>query len=125
MLSSASLVVQQFAGITTEPILVDPVATAGCSQATSGAGLLVIGLSDRWREEGLGELRAAIAKAAPAPILFVRRGTRPGALAPRTADVTRFSWSYAGPEAVDSYSGPMPQNFGRVKMLMLRRWRDN
>jgi Kef-type K+ transport system membrane component KefB len=95
-LSSASLVVQQFAGITTEPILVDP-SNGGLLQATSGAGLLVIGLSDRWRDEGLGELRAAIAKAAPAPILFVRRGTRPGALAPRSADVTRFSWSYAGP----------------------------
>ena len=96
MLSSASLVVQQFAGIRTESILVD-LRTGGFCQATEGAGLLVIGLSDRWREEGLGELRAAIAKAAPAPILFVRRGTRPGALAPRGADVTRFSWSYAGP----------------------------
>jgi hypothetical protein len=33
--------------------------------------------------------------AAPAPILFVRRGLRPGALAPRT-DVTQFTWSRAG-----------------------------
>jgi Kef-type K+ transport system membrane component KefB len=98
VLSSASLVVQQFAGITTEPILVDPSDDA-LLEATRGAGLLVIGLSDRWREEGLGELRSAIAKEAPAPILFVRRGTRPGALAPRTADVTRFSWSYAGPRS--------------------------
>ena len=40
----------------------------------------MIGLSERWREEGLGALRAEIAKAAPAPILFVRRGKRPGAL---------------------------------------------
>ena len=31
----------------------------------------------------------------PRPVLFVRRGTRPGALAPR-GDVTRFSWSGAG-----------------------------
>ena len=96
LLGSASLVVQQFAGIATEPILVN-LSNGGLLEATQGAGLLVIGLSDRWREEGLGELRAAIAKAPPAPILFVRRGTRPGALAPRTADVTRFSWSYAGP----------------------------
>jgi Kef-type K+ transport system membrane component KefB len=98
VLSSASLVVQQFAGITTEPILVNP-SNGGLIQATQGAGLLVIGLSDRWQEEGLGELRSAIAKTAPAPILFVRRGTRPGALAPRTADVTKFSWSYAGPRS--------------------------
>ena len=60
------------------------------------AGLLVVGLSDRWRSEGLGPVRAAIAKAAPAPILFVRRGIRAGALAPRTGDVTRFAWSYVG-----------------------------
>ena len=49
----------------------------------------------RWREEGLGPTRSEIARAAPAPVLFVRRGTRPGALAPRE-DVTRFSWSAAG-----------------------------
>ena len=87
MLSSASLVVQQLAGVATEPVLVDQ-ADNGLLRATEGAGLLVIGLSERWREEGLGPVRAAIAKAAPAPILFVRRGTRPGALAPRTGDLT-------------------------------------
>jgi hypothetical protein len=68
----------------------------GVLSATEGAGLLVIGLSDRWRREGLGPVRAGIAKAASAPVLFVRRGTRPGALAPRTGDVTRFAWSSAG-----------------------------
>src|SRR5207248_2093118 len=74
VLSSASLVVQQLAGITTEPVLVEP--NGGLIAATQAAGLLVIGLSDRWRSEGLGPVRAAIAKAAPAPILFVRRGAR-------------------------------------------------
>ena len=48
-----------------------------------GAGLLVVGLSERWRQEGLGPTRSEIARAAPAPVVFVRRGTRPGALAPR------------------------------------------
>jgi Kef-type K+ transport system membrane component KefB len=94
VLDSASLVVQQLAGIATEALLVD-LADGGLLRATEGAGLLVIGLSDRWRDEGLGPVRAAIAKAAPAPILFVRRGTRPGALAPRTGDLTKFSWSRA------------------------------
>jgi Kef-type K+ transport system membrane component KefB len=98
LLGNASLVVQQMAGITTEPILVD-LGNGGLVDATSAAGLLVIGLSDRWKSEGLGPVRAAIAKAAPAPILFVRRGTRPGALAPRTGDLTRFAWSYAGPRS--------------------------
>jgi hypothetical protein len=64
--------------------------------AAAGAGLLVIGLSERWRREGLGPTRSEIAKAAPAPVLFVRRGTRPGALAPRD-ELTRFKWSVAEP----------------------------
>ena len=44
---------------------------------------------------GLGPTRSEIARAAPAPALFVRRGERPGALAPRE-DVTRFTWSAPG-----------------------------
>ena len=84
VLNSASLVVQQLAGVQTEAVLVD-LANDGLLRATEGAGLLVIGLSERWRDEGLGPVRSAIAKAAPAPILFVRRGTRPGALAPAQA----------------------------------------
>jgi hypothetical protein len=67
----------------------------GVLAAAEGASLLVIGLSDRWRQEGLGPTRSEIAKAAPAPVLFVRRGSRPGALAPR-GDVTRFTWSSPG-----------------------------
>jgi Kef-type K+ transport system membrane component KefB len=94
VLSSASVVVQQLAGVETEALLVD-LANDGLLRATEGAGLLVIGLSERWRDEGLGPVRAGIAKAAPAPILFVRRGTRPGALAPRTGDLQKFAWSRA------------------------------
>ena len=94
VLGSASLVVQQLAGVETEAVLFE-LANDGLLRATEGAGLLVIGLSERWREEGLGPVRAGIAKAAPAPILFVRRGSRPGALAPRTGDLTKFAWSRA------------------------------
>jgi Kef-type K+ transport system membrane component KefB len=96
VLDSASLVVRQLAGIETEAVLVN-LSNGGIVPATQGAGLLVVGLSDRWKNEGLGAVRAAIAKAAPAPILFVRRGMRPGALAPRTGDVTKFAWSHVGP----------------------------
>ena len=75
----------------------------GCERASgsaserswSSAGLIVVGLSERWRREGLGETRSQIARDADAPTLFVRRGVRPGALAPR-GDVTRFSWSSPG-----------------------------
>jgi Kef-type K+ transport system membrane component KefB len=90
-LANASLLVQRFAGVTAEPVVAEP-GGPGLETAAAGVGLLVVGLSDRWRQEGLGPMRSEIARAAPAPILFVRRGSRPGALAPRT-DVTRFTWS--------------------------------
>ncbi|HEV3229213.1 MAG TPA: cation:proton antiporter [Solirubrobacteraceae bacterium] len=93
LLADAALLVQRFAGVESEPIIAEP-GRAGVVEAAAGACLLVIGLSDRWRREGLGPTRAEIAQAAPAPILFVRRGARPGALAAR-GDVTRFTWSSA------------------------------
>ncbi len=96
LLASASLVVQQLAGIPAEPMLVEPGAPLLASAAE--AGLLVIGLSERWRDEGLGPVRSRIAKTAPAPTLFVRRGLRPSALAP-LENATRFRWSSAGPPA--------------------------
>jgi hypothetical protein len=79
--------------VATTTALAEP-GRAGIVAAASRADLLLIGLSERWRKEGLGETRRAIAKAAPAPIMFVRRGERPGALAPAT-DATRFAWSTA------------------------------
>jgi hypothetical protein len=94
LLADAALLVQQFAGVATTTAVAEP-GRAGIIAAASQADLLVIGLSERWRKEGLGETRRAIAKAAPAPIVFVRRGERPGALAPAT-DATRFAWSTAG-----------------------------
>jgi Kef-type K+ transport system membrane component KefB len=94
LLANAALVVQQLAGVSTEPVLVGP--GDDVVRAASVAGLLVIGLSERWRQEGLGPLRAEIARQAPAPILFVRRGQRPGALAPKE-NMTRFRWSAVYP----------------------------
>jgi Kef-type K+ transport system membrane component KefB len=94
LLGDAGLLVQQYAGIAAEPVVAEP-GREGIVAAAAGAGLLVIGLSDRWRQEGLGATRSEIAKAAPAPVIFVRRGLRPGALAPR-GDVTRFTWSSPG-----------------------------
>ena len=94
LLGDAGLLVQQYAGIEAQPVMAEE-GREGMIEVASGAGLLVIGLSERWRDEGLGPTRSEIAKAAPAPVLFVRRGTRPGALAPRE-DVTRFAWSSPG-----------------------------
>jgi K+:H+ antiporter len=94
ILADASLLVQQATGVATEPLVVAGGRDSIVS-AAAGAGLLVLGLSDRWRREGLGPTRSEIAKAAPAPVLFVRRGTREGAFAPRDS-VTQFKWSMAG-----------------------------
>ena len=106
LLGDAGLLVQQYGGITAQPVVAEP-GREGVIEAAGGAGLLVVGLSDRWREEGLGPTRSEIARAAPAPVLFVRRGTRPGALAPRE-DVTRFSWSAAGMGRRYTPGGPLP-----------------
>ena len=91
LLSDAGLLVQQYAGIPAEPVVTEP-GRESVLEAAQGAGLLVLGLSERWRQEGLGPTRAEIARSAPATTVFVRRGRRPGALAPQT-DVTRFAWS--------------------------------
>jgi len=102
LLGDASLVVQQISGVTTEPVVVD--SGGGILAASEGAGLLVIGLSDRWRQEGLGATRSEIAKASKVPVVFIRRGLRPGALAPR-GDATRFTWSHAGFEPPEAGNG--------------------
>jgi Kef-type K+ transport system membrane component KefB len=94
LLGDASLLVQQYAGVSAEPVVARG-GREGIVEAAAGSGLLVLGLSERWRQEGLGPTRSEIARAAPAPTLFVRRGLRPGALAPR-GDVTRFTWSSPG-----------------------------
>jgi K+:H+ antiporter len=91
ILADAGLLVQQATGISTEPLVVAG-GRDGIVAAAADAGLLVLGLSDRWKREGLGPTRSAIANAAPAPVLFVKRGSRPGLFAPKE-DVTQFRWS--------------------------------
>jgi hypothetical protein len=111
ILADAGLLVQQATGISTEPLVVAG-GREGIVSAAAGAGLLVIGLSDRWRREGLGPTRAEIAKAAPAPVLFVRRGSRPGLFAPRD-NVTQFNWSMTGgPNAMQRRFTSVPGRSG-------------
>lgn len=95
LLARASLLVQQVVGIVTEPILVPP-GTDGVLQAAADARLLVIGLSNRWRAEGIGHDRLAVAAGAHVPTLFVRRGVRPGGIAP-SETLTRFTWTLGSP----------------------------
>ena len=97
LLARASLLVQQVVGIVTEPVLIPP-GDRGVVQAAAGARVLVLGLSDRWRAEGIGPIRMAIATAADAPVLFVRRGLRPPGLAP-SQTFTRFTWTREAQQA--------------------------
>jgi DNA-binding SARP family transcriptional activator len=94
LLADASLIVQRTAGMVAEPLLASP-GRRGVVTLAEGAGLLVVGLSDRWRHEGLGRVRGELAAAPPAPTVFVRRGKRPGGLAPPETR-TRFRWSLTG-----------------------------
>ena len=93
LLATASLVLQKSAGVTAEPRLAAPGA-GGVIDAAQDAGVVVIGLSDRWRQDGVGADRLEVAKHAPAPVLFVRGGVRPGGLAPDQS-LTRFTWTMA------------------------------
>jgi DNA-binding SARP family transcriptional activator len=94
LLGRASLMVQQVAGIVTEPVLV-PAGEEGVVRAAHDARLLVVGLSDRWRTEGIGPARLSVAAAVHVPTLFVRRGLRPSGIAPQET-FTRFTWTLAG-----------------------------
>ena len=82
---------QQVVGIVTEPRLIQP-GDAGVVEAAADAGVLVVGLSERWREEGLGAVRVAVAAATRAPVLFVRAGLTARGLAP-SQTMTRFTWT--------------------------------
>jgi DNA-binding SARP family transcriptional activator len=93
LVARAALAVQRAVGLDAEPTLAEP-GVDSLLAAAGGAGGLVIGVSDRWRSEGLGETRRALV-AATGSALVVRRGVRPGLLAPPDAR-TRFGWSAAG-----------------------------
>ena len=94
LLANASLAVQRALGVSAEPVLVSPEPDAVIA-AARGARVIVVGLTDRWKRTGLGSVRTALATRASAPTLLVRRGTRPGGLAPRGSE-TRFTWTLAG-----------------------------
>jgi DNA-binding SARP family transcriptional activator len=91
LLSHGALAVQRVVGIAAEPLLTPP-GEEGMLEASRDAGLLVVGLSTRWHQQGLGPARLRLAREATPPTLLVRRGPRPGGLAPPPA-LTRFTWS--------------------------------
>lgn len=92
LLANASLAVQRLVEVSAEPLLVEPThgALAGAVEA---ATLVVVGLSPRWRTEGVGAVRSALLRTGR-PVVLVHAGPRPSGLAPRDAR-TRFTWSLA------------------------------
>jgi hypothetical protein len=89
LLARASLLVQQVVGIVTDPMLV-PAGSEGVLDGARDARLLVIGLSERWRTEGIGSVRLSVAEGASAPTLFVRGSGHAPA-----ETMTRFTWTLA------------------------------
>jgi hypothetical protein len=95
LLASASLAVQRTLGVAAEPLLVAPDADALLAAAAE-ASMVVVGLTERWRRQGLGPARTALATRARVPALLVRGGSRPSGLAPARSE-TRFTWTLAPP----------------------------
>lgn len=93
LLASASLAAQRVLGVDAEPRLVEPEPSA-LVEAARDAGVVVVGLTDRWRRDGIGRARTALAASHDRATLLVRRGLRPGGLAPRDGE-TRFTWTIA------------------------------
>ena len=91
LLADASLSVQRVMGVETEPLLADPTEEALVA-AVESATVVVVGISPRWRREGIGAVRRALVDKAAPPTVLVHRGSRPGGLAPRESR-TRFTWS--------------------------------
>jgi DNA-binding SARP family transcriptional activator len=91
LLADASLAAQRVVGIDTRPVLAEPTEDALVA-SVEGAGLVVAGISARWRREGIGVMRRALVRRAGPPVLLVHRGPRPSVLAPHEAR-TRFSWT--------------------------------
>jgi DNA-binding SARP family transcriptional activator len=86
LLADTSLTLQRIARVEAVPVLADDLLGA-----VRDAGIVVAGVSSRFRTEGIGATRRALLDAG-VPLLFVHRGPRPGALAPTDAR-TRFTWT--------------------------------
>jgi DNA-binding SARP family transcriptional activator len=91
LLADASLAVQRVVDVDAAPVLADP---HELIDAVADAGLVVVGISPRWRQEGIGDTRRALVRDARPSLLLVHRGPRPGLLAPGESR-TRFTWTLA------------------------------
>ncbi|HET7128884.1 MAG TPA: AfsR/SARP family transcriptional regulator [Gaiellaceae bacterium] len=88
LLADASLALQRFARVEAIPVLTDDLLTG-----VTDAGVVLAGVSSRFRTEGVGPARRALLDAG-VPLALVHRGPRPGALAP-IEERTRYTWTLA------------------------------
>jgi DNA-binding SARP family transcriptional activator len=91
LLADASLAVQRVVGVDAEPVLAEG-SDEGLLAAVEAASIVVMGISERWRRQGIGDSRRTLVRHARKATVLVHRGPRPGGLAPREAR-TRFSWT--------------------------------
>ncbi len=91
LLADASLAVQRVVGVETTPLLAGA-RSESLVAAVEPASAVVVGISPRWRREGVGAARRALLGGSNVPVVLVHRGLRPGGLAPHESR-TRFSWS--------------------------------
>jgi len=103
LLASASLLLQRVLGLDAEPQLIPP-GPDGIVKASQTGAAIVLGLSRRWRQEGLGQTRLEVARRVRPPVLLVRKGARPSGIAPRET-LTRFTWSLSPAGAVARGAG--------------------
>ena len=90
LLADAALAVQRVAKVDCQPLIVQRTGEALLA-AVASATLVVVGMSTRWRHEGLGEQRRTLLRRGRQPTLLVHSGLRPGLLSPQQSR-TRFSW---------------------------------
>ena len=91
LLADASLAVQRVVGVEAEALLAEPTEEA-LVKVVDAATLIVVGISPRWRQDGIGQARGALVRDTRPPVLVVHGGARPGGLSPRGSG-TRFTWS--------------------------------
>jgi hypothetical protein len=99
LLAHAALAAQRLAGVSTRPLLAPP-SPDRLRRAVEPAGAVIVGVSESWRSTGIGDARRALLTA-PARVVLVHRGPRPGGLAP-TESRTRFSWTLDYPPQAGS-----------------------
>ncbi len=95
LLADAALAVQRVVGVPSEPLLAEP-SDAALVAAVERATVVVLGVSPRWRLDGIGATRRLLVRSGRSSVLLVHGGPRPGGLAPRESS-TRFTWSIQQP----------------------------